>query len=357
MDFHNLVPLVSVLIPVYQAQPYLRECIDSVLSQPFRNYELILCDDGSSDESGTICEAYARKDSRVTVLHRRNSGNFDARKTLLQAARGDYILFIDADDYIDPDTLQQAVSAALAQNSDIVMFGHRTVADNGELITEVCHHFPEGTMRDDELTVVYRQLCTGSALNYLWDKLIRRSAFASSRSTPSVPKSDFKGGDICQMLEVMRSVTSFSYIDRPLYSYRQSSTGMGRRFRLHFFADARMLYGCRLGFLSDMLQNDPEIKKDMQRAYLTALTSRIMSAVHCRCYSFSQLHAAFEEERNAAAFADALQGGSVKGETALHSLTLRLFRHKWDRTVVLLLRVEQDLLSVVRRRPRKHTGQ
>lgn len=96
-------PLVSIIIPVYNAKEYLRRCVDSVLNQEFRNFELILANDGSTDGSGAICDDYRSRDSRVHVIHKENTGVSDTRNRALLLARGVYIQFIDSDDWITPE--------------------------------------------------------------------------------------------------------------------------------------------------------------------------------------------------------------------------------------------------------------
>lgn len=106
---NKAMPLISIIVPVYNAEKYLRRCIDSVLVQTYENWELVLVDDGSKDGSGKICDEYAAKDSRIKVLHQPNKGVGAARNLGLLNVRGKYLTFIDSDDYIDPDYLQNYV--------------------------------------------------------------------------------------------------------------------------------------------------------------------------------------------------------------------------------------------------------
>ncbi len=98
-------PTISVIVPVYNAESTLQRCVDSILAQTFEDFELILINDGSKDQSGDICDEYAAKDSRVKVIHKPNGGVSSARNAGLRIAHGEYIAFIDSDDYIDNDYL------------------------------------------------------------------------------------------------------------------------------------------------------------------------------------------------------------------------------------------------------------
>ncbi len=121
--------LISVIIPVYNVEKYLKECIDSVLCQTYENYEIILVDDGSTDMSGKICDEYAEKHDRITVIHKENGGLSDARNTGLSLAKGEYIYFLDSDDYIIPEAFKELVSVIEKENSNFVFFDAKSFED------------------------------------------------------------------------------------------------------------------------------------------------------------------------------------------------------------------------------------
>ena len=101
--------LISVIVPVYNVAPYLRQCVDSILSQSYTNLEVLLIDDGSTDESGAICDEYAQQDSRVKVIHKSNGGLSSARNVGLSLASGEWISFVDSDDWLDTDIYQKCI--------------------------------------------------------------------------------------------------------------------------------------------------------------------------------------------------------------------------------------------------------
>ena len=114
--------MISVVIPVYNVEKYLAECVDSVLAQSYMNWEAILVDDGATDSSGAVCDAYARQDPRIRVIHQKNGGLSAARNTGLKAARGEYVYFLDSDDYIEPQTLKVLLETAEREQADVVFF-------------------------------------------------------------------------------------------------------------------------------------------------------------------------------------------------------------------------------------------
>ena len=127
-------PLISIIIPVYKVEPYLRKCLDSVVQQTYRNLEIILVDDGSPDSCGAICDEYATKDERITVIHQENKGLSAARNAGLDIATGDYIQFVDSDDWIEPDALATVLSIAEDHHVDIVCFGFNKHLPSGEIL-------------------------------------------------------------------------------------------------------------------------------------------------------------------------------------------------------------------------------
>lgn len=119
--------LISVIIPAYNIAPYLERGVVSVLNQTYRNLEVILVDDGSTDKSGQICDRLAEKDDRVIVIHKKNGGLADARNVGMEAAKGSFIGFVDGDDWIDTDMYERMLGAALAQQADMAVCRYRRI--------------------------------------------------------------------------------------------------------------------------------------------------------------------------------------------------------------------------------------
>ena len=125
-------PLVSVIIPVYNVEKYLRECIDSVINQTYKNLEIILVDDGSTDSSGKICDEYVEKDERITAIHQKNGGLSQARNRGLEESTGEYIYFLDSDDYISLDAIEKLYAIAETQKPDFVFFDAISFEDSSK---------------------------------------------------------------------------------------------------------------------------------------------------------------------------------------------------------------------------------
>lgn len=129
-------PLISVIVPVYKVEPYLRKCVDSILSQTYTNLEVILVDDGSPDGCPAICDEYAAKDSRVKVIHKENGGLSDARNAGMAQATGVYLSFVDSDDLLPENAVEALLEAALRENAQLVIGRHKRFEDEPEQILE-----------------------------------------------------------------------------------------------------------------------------------------------------------------------------------------------------------------------------
>ncbi len=114
-------PKISIIVPVYKAESYLRRCVDSLLAQTFRDFEVILVDDGSPDKSGEMCDEYARQDARVRVIHQLNTGVSLARQKGLDNAKGEYVIHGDPDDWVEPEMLEQLYAKAMEEDADMVI--------------------------------------------------------------------------------------------------------------------------------------------------------------------------------------------------------------------------------------------
>ncbi len=114
---------ISIIVPVYKVEKYLKKCVDSILAQTFSDFELILVDDGSPDNSGRICDDYAKKDARVRVVHKQNGGLSSARNAGIEVAKGKYLGFVDSDDYIAEDMYELLYKAIIKEEADLSICG------------------------------------------------------------------------------------------------------------------------------------------------------------------------------------------------------------------------------------------
>lgn len=170
-------PMFSIIIPVYNTEKELERCVRSVTGQTFRDLELILVDDGSRDNSGALCDAFAAEDPRVKVIHQQNSGCSEARNSGVRAAQGEYLLFLDSDDMWDEaDALEQIVCIVKEKPVDVVCFGVKIYEDDG---TFVKTRVPEEAAEDDDSkeAVLRRLIYTNQYFSASYVKALRREYF------------------------------------------------------------------------------------------------------------------------------------------------------------------------------------
>lgn len=169
--------LVSIIVPVYRVEQYLDKCVDSIINQTYDNIEVILVNDGSPDRCPQMCEEWAKRDSRIHVINKNNGGLGSARNAGLQVANGDYIWFVDSDDYVEADALEYAVAAAEADQSDIVFFGTQDDAyANGQyrpIVANPMVDFHAAT--NEEFRAHFAELTEAYWAIPAWNKLYRHA--------------------------------------------------------------------------------------------------------------------------------------------------------------------------------------
>lgn len=213
------LPLISVIIPVYNVEQYLRQCIDSVIGQTYRNLEIILIDDGSVDSCGKICDEYARSDDRIVVIHQQNRGVSAARNAGLKICRGELVAFVDSDDWIDPQMYQKMSAFMLQEELDIV-FCTANVVQNGRIIEKRFCYYKDRSVVD--VQTVLRKYLTDQIGSQAWMRLYRRTCIENLR---------FPEGRIYEDIAVLHipflnAQRPVGFLSEPLYNYRLNPNGI-----------------------------------------------------------------------------------------------------------------------------------
>ena len=202
--------LVSIIIPCYNVERYIDRCINSVVNQSYENLDIILVDDGSSDSTPIICDKWAKNDNRIRVIHKENDGVANARNDALDIAYGEYISFIDSDDYVEPDYVEILLSELLDHNSDIVICDYQI---NDAIIN----------LKYSSSVIAYdyaiSELAKGSYMfGVLWNKMYRKSIIESIR-IPKLACSE----DLVFNYYAFSNSNSFCCISKKLYHYMQNA--------------------------------------------------------------------------------------------------------------------------------------
>lgn len=219
--------MISVIVPVYKVAPYVRQCIESIISQSYRDLEILLIDDGSPDECGEICEEYKKQDERIKVFHTENRGLSAARNLGLQNAEGDYVAFVDADDWLDPRMYETLAESLQKNGADICVCGY--ASGDREAVGK------GGVYRGAE---VLKALIDKKFNNFVWNKLYRRALFRDIRFPEGMSYED-----VVIMHRVAAGARAVAVIPDALYHYRVRADSITKTYtagNLMDYADAAL---------------------------------------------------------------------------------------------------------------------
>ena len=208
-------PTVSIIVPVYNAEKFLNRCVDSILGQEYRDFELILVDDGSRDMSGSICDAYAKTDERVVVIHKENSGVSDTRNQGIERAKGTYLQFVDSDDWLTPDATKLMVRAAEEHGCDMVISDFYRVV--GDMVSRKGDIESDCVIDREEFASFMMENPADYYYGVLWNKLYRRDLV--NRFGIRMDAEISWCEDFMFNLEYVRYAETFYALRTPVYYY------------------------------------------------------------------------------------------------------------------------------------------
>lgn len=221
-------PLISVIVPIYGIERYIGICIESILNQTYQKLEVILVDDGSPDRSPELCDLYARKDGRIKVVHKENGGLVSARKAGLQASTGQYVGYVDGDDWIEPQFYASLVKAMLEFDADIVASGMSR--DLFSISSKIYSKIPAGNYEGERLIKLKQNMLTFGKFSrigistYVWNKLFKREMLLPYQM--EVDESISIGEDAAVTYPYLMACDRVSVVDNCLYHYRQREDSM-----------------------------------------------------------------------------------------------------------------------------------
>lgn len=214
-------PVLTVIIPVYNAEKWLPRCIDSIVAQSFTDMEIVLIDDGSTDSSLNICRQYAAKDDRIRVISQSNQGVSIARNKGMECANGQYVTFVDADDYIEPDAFAAAINYVIENNLDVVAYGmFFDYFKNDKLARSETRSIKEDMVAEkQELGTYFYYLYDNNYLSSACNKIYRNSLIVDNKLTYDTNMAHYE--DLAFVLDILYKSNRFGALKRPLYHYCQ----------------------------------------------------------------------------------------------------------------------------------------
>lgn len=226
----------SVLIPVYNVEKFLPVCLDSLWQQIYKDFEIILIDDGSTDLSAKICDDFCEKHEYAKVIHKKNEGLISARREAIKNARGEYCIFCDSDDFLEKDALEELDKIIKKSNPDLILYNAYTY-NNGQKATFFNNVFKEGMIENKEK--IYNKLLLEYSINAIWLKAVKRSIIDIKKDYRKFYKYNF-GEDLLQTIPLVKKAKEIYYLNKELYNYRIES-GMMRKYSSNYYWSYRFV--------------------------------------------------------------------------------------------------------------------
>lgn len=258
-------PLISIIVPVYNTGNVLCDTINSILAQTYKNFELILVDDGSTDGSSNVCDEYARKDTRVIVHHKINGGICDARNYGMQEAKGEYIAFCDHDDLFLPILLEKAIETAIKYDADVVKWGRKVLYDNGKptiiLSIDNIEVFNQERIKRGLLDLINKK---GFPLSVIWNGIYNKRLIQENKVIFSV-NMKHGGEDFDFILKLIPLINNMVIIPNVLYVHflrKELSTSekLYDDILNNFFVEVQKVSKLLSHFKSEKINQSPEYK-------------------------------------------------------------------------------------------------
>lgn len=210
-------PLISIIVPVYNVEKYLRQCLESLINQTYKNIEIICINNGSKDKSSEILVEFAQKDSRIKIITQEKSGVSAARNSGLKIASGDYIMFVDSDDWTEIDACEKLITEAKLTGADVVLFSHYDVFPNKKNLYDISKNCKKSYYKFDNIDDYIKNIIYAPGI--LWDKFCRKDFIENIAFIPDLAQSE----DMLFWFEVLYNKPAISVFNQALYNYRNIS--------------------------------------------------------------------------------------------------------------------------------------
>lgn len=241
--------LVTVVVPVYKVEKYLERCLDSIVNQTYKNLEIILVDDGSPDNCPKLCDGWQKKDKRIKVIHKENQGLGMARNTGIENSTGEYICFVDSDDYIDKRTIELSLQNVIEKNSDICVYGYNRVLNDGNLQRSFVpcvekQEFEGEEVLEDFLPKLIEPTVHNSQLSMSACTCLISMKIVQNNNWRFVSERDIISEDVYSLLGLYKWVNCVSILKEPLYYYCENQSSLTQTYREDRYEKNKYFYDC-----------------------------------------------------------------------------------------------------------------
>ena len=274
--------LFSVCIPVYNTSKYLDECLQSVLCQTETDYEIVLVDDGSTDDSGKICDDYAVRYPHVRVIHKENEGLMMTRRRGFQEAKGDYFICLDSDDFWLSDRVLERIREMIEnKNCDLVVFDYILGKENPEKNKRITlFEYPDGYVFENQTKAeLYQKFLIGGYFNNIWIKVPSREIMDTYIDYTPWKPDICRGEDMFQSYPMLNNAKRIGYIKEPFVQYRWTPGSISNKPKLKFYRAFRTIYSREEEYLS-LWNMDEEIEKKARLRRVPNILGIVITGYH-----------------------------------------------------------------------------
>ena len=317
-------PLFSIIVPVYKVEKYISKCIDSIINQTYKDFELILVDDGSPDACPAICDEYAQMDRRVKVIHKQNGGLVLARKAGSGIANGDYVICVDSDDWVDKDFLIWAEQIVSQYNPDIICFGYYEASGDKciEKQMQNCSRFyDKNAIKEKIYPFLIEDKNAASFTPSVWGKVYKRDIYTKYQN--SVPSSVKIGEDSAVVIPCVYNADSLYIDNHCVYYYRYNPTSITKSKKAFAWDEPRI----RAEYLSQQVNmEEGDFRQQLYRFIVHSVFNVAVSQFN-RKEKFSVISKDIKSKIDTNIYAEAIEKASFqsfKGKIAQMAL-----KHKW----------------------------
>ena len=275
MNENNNNLLLSILIPVYNVENFLPDCIDSILMQDFDNYEVILIDDGSTDSSGDICDKYAENHAQISVYHQANKGLILTRKELVKRAKGTYCLFIDSDDFIKPAYFSTIATIIQEKSPDVVMIWYQKFYNGVYIAQEEVKFLLGKTMLEEKDKIDLFKELLGYKFNHICTKIFRKELYDMSIGNQGEPLPTM-GEDLYQLMPILHKAKTIYYINQNFYCYRVNENSITSNFKFSYVSDQIIVLKSLLNYYQLLGMNSKSLTKKVYFLFIQRILLRFI---------------------------------------------------------------------------------
>lgn len=334
--------LISIIVPIYNVEKYLNKCIESIVNQTYENIEIILIDDGSNDNSGIICDEYAKKDNRIIVVHKENGGVSSARNKGLKIAKGEWISFVDADDWIEQIFCQTLLNKVTQEQADIALCGYNRITDNQ--IEKINANNQEVFLNSNEYLVKSLNPQTGFGFCHM--KLIKKEVLKSISFNERIEV----GEDALFNIQLSTYIKKAVFLKQPLYNYRINNQSVVKKYDENYANKYLKSMKIIEEYIWQEYNEENEENIEIKQNYYNFVAYHIMLIIVNYCYHpdnkmcNAQRKNMLKEVINNDLFIIGLKKSNYNNISLTRKITLYTLKHKlyWLTAIICKIRQKQN---------------